>query len=98
RVVHRAVSAMMARLVRGRAWIAVACAAMILAGASETLHADISGRVIDGVDGQPIAGAVVSIRARPDVGSVVTDADGEYHLPLSGFPGVVEVGVAVPWN
>lgn len=89
---------MMVRIVRGRAWIAVACAALALAGASETLHADISGRVIDGVDGQPIAGAVVSIRARPDVGSVLTGTDGEYHLPLNNVPESFWLGVAVPWN
>lgn len=76
------------------------CVVMALAIALQAgrAHADISGRVVDIVDGEPIEGAIVSVRARPDLGRVLTDADGHYTLPLNGVPGVVEIGVAAPWD
>ena len=63
-----------------------------------TVYAPISGRVTDAVDGHPLAGALVSYQGRGDgfpsmgstvalnppsiEGSVRTDSDGSYTLPL----------------
>lgn len=57
-------------------------------------RADISGRVVDVVDGTPLAGAVVAIRARPELGQALTGPDGHFHLPMSA-PGLLEIGAAL---
>ena len=61
-------------------------------------QADISGWVVDDADNSPIADALVSVRARPDISPVATASDGSYHLPLPEMDGIFELGVARPWN
>src|SRR5690606_1533841 len=46
--------------------------------------ADISGTVVDATSADPIEGAVVGIRARPDIPTVHSAADGSYVLPPTG--------------
>ncbi len=69
------------------------CGVMLFAGLAS---ADISGRVLDAVDGSPIEGAQVGIRARPDLGVTWTDGDGRYHLPMSAA-GKLEIGASLPY-
>ncbi len=59
--------------------------------------ADISGRVLDAVDGSPIEGVQVGIRARPELGVAWTDSDGNYHLPMAAS-GLLEIGAALPYQ
>lgn len=73
---------------------AVLLAAVLSAGMA---MADISGRVVDVVDGSPIEGARVGIRARPELGEVWTDNTGNYHLPMSAS-GLLEIGAALPFD
>lgn len=73
-------------------------ALVLLVMSASVVLADITGQVVDDVDGSPLAGAIVSVRARPDIPPVVTGTDGSYHLPLSGMAGVLELGVAVAYD
>lgn len=65
----------------------------VLIGASLDSRADVSGRVVDDVSDAPIAGAIVSVRARPDIAPVLAASDGSFVLPLVE-PGVFEVAAA----
>ncbi len=58
--------------------------------------AAVSGRVIDDLDESPLAGALVSVRARPDIAPVRTMADGTFVLPLAE-PGIFEIAAAVDY-
>lgn len=60
--------------------------------------ADITGRVVDDLSGEPVAGALVSIRARPDIAPTVSKPDGSYVLPLDQPNELLELGVAVPYD
>lgn len=78
---------------RGLRCAVVPAAALAALLACDPLGADVAGRVVDDVDGSPIAGATVAMRARPDLGRATTQADGRFELPLS-FGGVLEIGAA----
>jgi hypothetical protein len=78
---------------RGLRFAVVPAAALAALLACGPLGADVAGRVVDDVDGSPIAGATVAMRARPDLGRATTLADGSFALPLS-FAGVLEIGAA----
>jgi hypothetical protein len=65
--------------------------------ASGPLRADISGTVVDDVSGAPLAGALVSIRARPDIAPVFTLGDGSFVLPMSE-PDIFQVAAAVAYD
>lgn len=60
-------------------------------------QADIAGRVVDDPSGEPIADALVSLRARPDIAPVRTAADGSFVLPLQ-LEGIFEVAAAVDYS
>ncbi len=62
-----------------------------------TSGADVAGRIIDDADSAPIAGALVGVRARPDIAPVRTGADGSFVLPLAE-DGVFEIGAAVDFD
>jgi len=73
-------------------------AVVLLAGLSPgPARADVSGQVVDDLAGTPIAGALISVRARPDIAPVITAADGSFVLPLDE-EGIFEVAAAVPYN
>jgi len=59
--------------------------------------ADVSGRIVDDINSAPLAGALVSVRARPDIAPVRTAADGSFVLPLAK-PGVFEIAAAVDFD
>jgi nitrate/TMAO reductase-like tetraheme cytochrome c subunit len=93
RVVWQA-AAGMRLLSRSRRWhLTVPALAIVLLSTPGPVNADIAGRVIDDVDGTPIAEATVAMRARPDLGRATTDGDGRFLLPLS-FSGILEIGAA----
>lgn len=76
----------------------VAMAWLVGALVAPLAHADITGRVIDYEDKQPLADVIISIRARPDIPTVLTGADGTFVLPLSAGPEVLEIAVARPYD
>ena len=80
-----------------RTLAATACAVAALIALPTASRADIAGRVVDAIDGVPLAGAVVTIRARPQFGEVYTDADGEFVLELSS-PDLLEIGAALAYD
>lgn len=82
--------------IRPLAWIAAFCLGALLPAAP--VLGDISGRVVDDISGLPVEGAIVSVRARPDIAPAVSDADGHYHLELPPMGGIFELGMAVPWD
>ncbi len=59
--------------------------------------ADVSGRIVDDSNDAPLANALVSVRARPDIAPTRTGVDGRYVLPLSE-PGVFQIAAAVEYN
>ncbi len=76
---------------------AAAGMALAMLAAAPVVRADVAGRVVDAIDGAPVAGAVVTIRARPEFGQTVTDAGGEFVLALSS-PELLEIGAALPYD
>jgi hypothetical protein len=76
---------------------ALLAALALLALAAPAARADVSGIVRDAISGEPIAGAVVSVRARPDIARVTTAADGSFVLTLQE-PDVFEVAAAVAYD
>jgi hypothetical protein len=79
-------------------WMALITLLLAALMCTQAGWADISGRVLDDADNAPLAGAIVSVRARPDIAPVVTNVHGEYNLPLPTMPGVFELGVAKPYD
>lgn len=51
----------------------------VVAGAAPAPVGGVSGRVVDSVDGRPVAGASLSLAGVP--GSTHTDPDGRFHVP-----------------
>jgi len=78
-------------------WAAVAALIWLLLPAALAL-ADISGWVVDDSSGEPLAGALVSVQARPELGTALTGADGRFTLPLPGLSGALNLGVAMPYD
>jgi hypothetical protein len=74
---------------------AISAIALLLSGGNA--HADISGTVVDQQTKAPLAGAVVSIRARPDIPRVITQADGTFVMPLNEA-NIFEVAAAVAYD
>jgi hypothetical protein len=72
-------------------------AASLLALGAGVARADIAGTVVDDVSGAPLAGAFVSIRARPDIAPVHAGADGTFLLPMTEL-GAFEVAAAVAYD
>jgi len=77
----------------GRAWPRAAVALLVLLTAASSALADVAGRVLDDGTSAPIAGALVSVRARPEIAPVLTAADGSFVLPLTDS-GIFEVAAA----
>ncbi len=74
--------------------LAVLCPSLLLATAA---WADISGRVLDGTDATPIAGAEVRLQADENSPVVITDANGNFTLPVNPS-NQVNVAAAVPYD
>lgn len=68
------------------------------AGSAGLTLADIGGTVRDDSSGEPLAGVLVSVQARPDLGTAVTGADGRFHLPLPPSNDVLQLGAAMPYD
>ncbi|MFA5683940.1 MAG: multiheme c-type cytochrome [Lysobacteraceae bacterium] len=66
-------------------------------GLSAASRADISGSVVDDVDGAPLAGALVSVRARPDIAPVFSAGDGSFVLPMAEKD-IFEVAAAIAYD
>jgi hypothetical protein len=61
--------------------------------------ADITGVVTDYDSGEPLADVIVSIRARPDIPTVLTGDDGTFVLPLTLDPmQPIEIATAIPYS
>lgn len=58
----------------------------------------ITGQVVDGATGQPIAEARVHEQARPALDLVVTDAHGRFVLPVTAGASGVPVAAALPYS
>ena len=52
---------------------------------------------MDDISGAPLAGALVSVRARPDIAPVFSAADGSFVLPMSE-PDIFQVAAAVAFD
>lgn len=78
----------------GRVLCALLVAALL---PCESAHGDISGLVLDDLSGDPIAGARVGVRARPDIAPVSSSGDGSFLLPMSE-PGILEIAAAVAFD
>ncbi|MEE4302514.1 MAG: multiheme c-type cytochrome [Wenzhouxiangella sp.] len=59
---------------------------------------EITGQVIDAETGGPIAGARVHEQARPALDVVLTDAQGQFALPVSAGATDVPVAAALPYS
>lgn len=69
---------------------------LLLCAAAVDAVAAISGRVVDAVTGNPIAGALVRVQAT-DAPSTTTNANGEFTLAVSPAA-PVDIGAAVPYR
>lgn len=79
---------------RMRQWLLM----VVMLATTSIVLADITGRVVDDLNGLPLADVLVSMRARPDLPIVTTDADGRFTMPLPGIGGVMEIAAAVPYR
>jgi hypothetical protein len=83
-------TAVLARLAMGVSALALLAAA--------PARADIAGRVVDDLSGQPLQGALVMLRARDTIAPVTTGVDGSFVLPLPPLGGTLEIAAAVAYS